>query len=209
MIVGVILIVAAAIAIVILAFVLHKKETSQEEVINKPVSEPSNPPVEVPKEEEKEPEKPKEEVVEHKFDVDNWITDVSGRVWHIDDIEDEGYLVTLYEKGDTTILPFTIDNRYSLWTIQNAEDGNMLVYGKDRRPFIFKGLLDKFHPNCPVAYCGIDYINVFTVSTGDRWWIGEEVRPANKKQIDFLFAKMKEVGYEWSDKDRKLIKIVK
>jgi hypothetical protein len=30
--------------------------------------------VEVPKEEEKEPEKPKEEVVEHKFEVGDWIT---------------------------------------------------------------------------------------------------------------------------------------
>jgi hypothetical protein len=44
----------------------------------------------------------KEEAVEegttkHKFDVDNWITDESGRVWHIDDIDDEGYLVSMYE----------------------------------------------------------------------------------------------------------------
>ena len=203
MIVGIIIIVVAVVAIGILAWKLHKKESSQEEVINKPVSEPI-PASEVPKEEEKEPEKPKEEVVEHKFDVDNWITDVSGKVWHIDDIEGNGYLVSLYEKGDVTILPFTIDNRYSLWTIQNAEDGNILVYGKDRRPFIFKGLLDKFHPNCPVAYCGIDYINVFTVSTGDRWWTDEEVMPATKQKIDYLFRKMKEAGYMWNPDTKEL-----
>lgn len=68
MIVGIIIISVAAIAIGILAFILYKKEkeSSQEEVINKPsepVSEPSTPPTdEVSKEEEKEPEKPKEEV---------------------------------------------------------------------------------------------------------------------------------------------------
>ena len=56
MIVGVIIIVVAAIAIGILAWKLHKKESSQEEVINKP-SEPT-PTDEVPKEDEK----PKEEV---------------------------------------------------------------------------------------------------------------------------------------------------
>ena len=54
---GFILIAVAAIAIGILAWKLHKKESSQEEVINKPVSQPT-PVDEVPKEDEK----PKEEV---------------------------------------------------------------------------------------------------------------------------------------------------
>jgi hypothetical protein len=35
------------------------------------------------------------------------------------------------------------------------------------------------------------------------------IAPATKEQRDTLFAKMREDGYEWSDKDRKLIKIVK
>ena len=76
MIVGIIIIAVAAIAIGILAWKLHKKESSQEEVINKslePVSQPT-PTDEVPKEEEKEPEKPKDEEVQPKFKVGDWIT---------------------------------------------------------------------------------------------------------------------------------------
>jgi len=204
MIVGIILIALAAIAIGILAFMLHKKEkASQEEVINKPVSEPSNPPVEVPKEDEKEAEKPKEEEAQPKFKVGDFVVSdyCMGRVV---DITSDAYLL---DTGQG--IPFSCEHNAHIWNIHDAKDGDILVCGKDKMPFIFKGLLDKFHPENPVAYCGIDSRDIFTISPGDGRWTDDEVQPANKEQIDFLFAKMKEAGYMWDAEKKELEEIAK
>jgi hypothetical protein len=74
-------------------------------------------------------------------------------------------------------------------------------------PFIFKGLLDKFHPECPVAYCGIGNDGTFVINTCDGWWTDEKVQPATKEQRDFLFKKMKEAGYEWDPHTKKIIEV--
>jgi len=204
MIVGIILIAVAAIAIGILAWKLHKREkTSQEEVINKPASEPSNPPVEVPKEDEKEPEKPKEEEVQPKFKVGDFVVSdyCMGRVV---EITSDAYLL---DTGQG--IPFSCEHNAHIWNINVAKDGDILVCVEDKRPFIFKGLLDKFHPENPVAYCGIVSRDLFNISSGDGWWTEDEVQPATKEQSDFLFAKMKEAGYMWDAEKKELEEIAK
>lgn len=201
MIVGIIIISVAAIAIGVLAWKLHKREkTSQEEVINKPASEPSNPPVEVPREDEKEPEKPKEEFMPEFKVGDLVVSDYCmGRVV---EITSDAYLL---DTGQG--IPFSYEHNAHIWNIHDAKDGDILVCEKDKRPFIFKGLLDKFHPENPVAYCGIDSKDVFTVSPGDGWWTDEEVQPATKEQIDYLFRKMKGAGYMWNPDTKELKEI--
>ena len=97
--------------------------------------------------------------------------------------------------------------RLRLWTVRDAKDGDALVYGHDKMPFIFKGLLDKFHPECPVAYCGIGNDGTFVINTCDGWWTDEKVQPATKEQRDLLFQKMKEAGYEWDPHTKKIIEV--
>ena len=158
MVVGIIIIVVAAIAIGILAWKLHKKESSQEEVINKP-SEPI-PVDEVQKEEEKEPEKPKEEVVEPKFK--------------------DGDILCTYECYKPKIV------------------------------FILKGTPKKHYALRYHCYYNIMY--PYFESDSKKGCLApndEDLKLATKEQRDLLFQKMEEAGYEWSDKDRKLIKIVK
>ena len=87
------------------------------------------------------------------------------------------------------------------------KDGDILVCKEDKKPFIFKGFLDKFHPDCPVAYCGIDIKDTFAVSPGDGWWTDGEVQFATKEQSDYLFQKMHEAGYEWNPDTKKLKEI--
>ena len=87
------------------------------------------------------------------------------------------------------------------------KDGDILVCKEDKKPFIFKGFLDKFHPNCPVAYCGIDTKDTFAVSSGDGWWTDDEVQFATKEQSDLLFQKMHEAGYEWNPDTKELKEI--
>lgn len=201
MIVGIIIIAVAVVAIGILAWKLHKKESSQEEVINKPVSQPT--PVEVPKEDEKEPEKPKEEEAQPKFNVGDLV--VSGYcMGRVVEITSDAYLL---DTGQG--IPFSCEHNAHIWNIHDAKDGDILVCGEDKRPFIFKGLLDKFHPENPVAYCGIDSMGIFTISSGDGWWTGEEVMPANKEQTEYLFKKIKEAGYEWNPDTKELKEIAK
>ena len=113
----------------------------------------------------------------------------------------------LYWFNDNSYLPIVDEECLYHWTIQDAKDGDVLVTKEDKRPFIFKGLLDSNHPNSPVAYCGIDSDNLFFKSTRIHWWTEEEVYPATKEQCDILFQKMHEAGYEWNAEKKELKEI--
>ena len=138
---------------------------------------------------------------EPKFNVGDWVIDNYGIVKQILSYKDgvyrhtNGYSAKIFEKW------------WRMWTIKDAKDGDVLIYGKYKRPFIFKGLLDKFHPENPVAYCGIDDSDVFVINSGDAWWTCEEVQPSAKEQRDLLFQKMKEAGYEWVTSKKELKEI--
>lgn len=106
------------------------------------------------------------------------------------------------------IISFNDQHLLKIWTIEDAKDGDILVMTKDGDPFIFKGFLDKFHPNCPVAYGGVTHDGIFDISSGDGWWDEGEISPATKVQYDLLFQKMKEAGYEW-DAEKKELKEIK
>ena len=149
------------------------------------------------------------DTVEPKFKVDDWVVyyrnDSSREVLQVYDIRDGRYYFT-----DNVHFSWSVkecDEKSHLWTIQDAKDGDILVCGKEKRPFIFKGLLDKFHLNNPVVYCGINCGNEFCIPVGISWWTDEEIEPATKEQCDFLFQKMKEAGYEW-DAEKKELKLL-
>lgn len=92
---------------------------------------------------------------------------------------------------------FPESKRNRRWNIRDAKDGDILSTVKGKRPFIFKGLLDPFHPTAPVAYCGIDADDGFFVPFGIAWWTDEDVRPATKEEKELLFNKMHSTGYVW------------
>lgn len=139
-----------------------------------------------------------------KFKVDNWITD-GENTWKIAGIRKLDYLLRSQNGDAVNIIISYVDEHFHLWSIQDAKDGDVLVCEDDKMPFIFKGLLDHHYPNCPVAYCSIDNEKEFIVCHGDSWWDDCKIEPATKEQREFLFAKMKEAGYEW-DTDKKELK---
>lgn len=70
--------------------------------------------------------------------------------------------------------------------LEKFSDGDILVCGDDKRPFIYKGMSDRFHPRCPMAYCGIGIDGTFVVNTGDGWWTDRRKRhppTANKNKL--------------------------
>lgn len=145
--------------------------------------------------------------VKPKFKVGDWITTVNdngGRVVE-NVVEFIGNKVRLVDTdGVYTICPQSWLNHYYFWTIQDAKDGDVLV---SVNPFIFRGFGDKKHPNSPVAYCGIDTQNNFISTLRETRWTTHEVHPATKKEVDFLFQKMHEAGYEWDVEKKELMKI--
>jgi len=149
---------------------------------------------------EKKGEQKLADKVEPKFKVGDWITDGNITI-QIEAIKNDCYLYC----GDCTLYSTkTADKVYHLWTIQDAKAGDVLICGVDKRPFIFKGLLDTIHPNYPVAYCGINLERDFHISLRNHWWTNDDIQPATKEQCDLLFQKMKETGYEWDAEHKQL-----
>lgn len=102
-----------------------------------------------------------------------------------------------------------------LWTIQDAKDGDVLVIQKKDVTYESIFIFNKIENNRI-----IQHLHYFTTEAGEEvcearsidgflGFVEDTVHPATKKQRDALMKAMNEVGYEWSDKDRKLIKIVK
>ena len=90
------------------------------------------------------------------------------------------------------------------WTIQDAKDGDVLVSNYDSFIVIFKGLsyleddIDRFKSYC---HCRE---GIFS-SIEDPNWCCNAFYPATKEQRDLLFQKMKEAGYKWDEKTKKLV----
>lgn len=101
-----------------------------------------------------------------------------------------------------------IDNICNHWNTNDARPGDVLI-NYHNKPFIFKGYTDKEHPGCPVAYCGINEIGNFVISTGQHWWSNEHVRPATYKERQQFFNRLKEEGYKWNAESLTLSKIQK
>jgi hypothetical protein len=124
-----------------------------------------------------------------------------------------GYELTDRNGFSTSLEYGTIDENAHLWDItKDAKDGDVLV-NDEGKPFIFKGLLDAEHPNCPVAYGGVCIncydVEEFCISERYRWWcdlIG--VKPATKEQRDALIKAMADAGYEWDAERKELKEIV-
>lgn len=157
------------------------------------------------KKDEKQGEQ-KSDKVEPKFKVGDWIINNDKRIafpTQILKIEEYGYVTS---RGYISFDKVKTD--YHLWIIQDAKEGDVLATDSGR-PFIFKGLLDMYHRESPVAYCGIAPDNYFDDNSdiNNEWWTDENVYPATKEQRDLLFQKMKEAGYEWDSEKKELRKI--
>ena len=144
--------------------------------------------------------------VEPKFKVGDWITD-NGHSYLIGyiDYDQRRYL---FEVGGYTHEPLnweyieTADNKYHLWSVQDAKDGDVLV-ASDGSIFLFKGVLDDIMVK---HYVALTTDNTVKFNKGLRhyWEVASAVQPATKKQRDLLFQKVKEAGYEWDAEKKKL-----
>ncbi len=155
---------------------------------------------------EKQGEQPTDKVepkFEPQFKVGDWITD--GYIYYkITEILDDRYIIeSKYDKRGAIL--FEYENRYHLWTIEDAKDGDVLV--NDTNIFIFHFL----NSTRLMGYCHINIDNGrFYDDIGKNecfCLIDAVVNPATKEQRDLLFRKMKEAGCEWDSEKKELKKI--
>ena len=136
---------------------------------------------------------------EHKFKVGNWITN-GHCTCQITFIDSRYWYSKSCVLGDIT----SIDKTFHLWSINDAQDGDVLA--TPNYIYIFNSI-DK-ETETVAFYCLMKKSDEH-FSFGDCK-IHDEILnsiPATKEQRDTLFAKMKEAGYEWAADTKELMEI--
>lgn len=108
-------------------------------------------------------------------------------------------------KSDYPRMEF-IENRYHLWTLEDAKDGDVLVHSKptsDDFDYIFI-----YNNTCLLQAYGYYSKKKDRTFVKDRshyycpWNMDEVIMPATKKQRDFLRSKFREIHFEWDGKNK-------
>lgn len=144
--------------------------------------------------------------IEPKFKVGDWITN-GEYTWEI--VETPlGY--TLMSQDGNTIDDTTayVDERFHLWTIKDAKNGDILA--DDYSIIIFRKIGNGTWDDVIDYHVGYNYEKIKIQSGRSHYGVAKATtfKPATKGQRGLLFQKMKEAGYNWSDKDKKIVKIL-
>lgn len=144
--------------------------------------------------------------VEPKFKVCDCVISNDGTHTYLVKERKRGTYVML-DIGDDeefNIIIETADRTGRLWTIEDAKDGDVLI-SQSGNPLIYNGNYNSLDIG---AYCGITCDGKFKVGVEKcNWTENIDIKPSTKEQRDLLFAKMKEMGYEWDGEKKELKKI--
>ena len=133
-----------------------------------------------------------EKLIQPKFKVGDWVTDGATKC-QIHFIDDTQYW---YSKNCILGSIESVDERYHLWTINDAKDGNVISYDSGWI-CIFKHIHGVWYS----SYCFITSEGEFHTGYEEHAiyaTINGNAHPATEEQCRFLFRKIKEKGYEWN-----------
>lgn len=158
---------------------------------------------------EKQGQEPKK--LKPKFKIGDWIVG-SEVIFKVAQYEDEyGYELT-----DTTgyvahsVSPDYVESNFHLWTINDAKDGDVLVCKgnikdsngiKYERICLFNNIGKAFFTLTKTS----NYVEEYDINVNIDY--PDNTIPATKEQKEILFMAMREAGYEWDNKNKKLKKI--
>ena len=156
--------------------------------------------------------------IEQKFQVGQYITDGhdSGQITEVDC---HCYKILDFTGNTNIIIPFTLQDNYHLWTIQDAKDGDVLALSWMEDDNIFEKIIifKKYHNEgvnglyngpCVEGY-GNTFMNgkmLFTdekVPYYSKTWTCN-LQPATKEQRGRLFQRIKEAGCKWNVESKTL-----
>ena len=144
-----------------------------------------------------------------KFKVGDWVVFItSGSIYQVEKKENYEYtLRNIY--GGLLCVDFSNEELIRKWTIEDAEDGNVLVHNS----FMFGDFIFIYNSTSVLqAYCYYSSErNRFIIEDrGHSYpWNMQEVTPATKEQRDTLMKAMNDAGYEWDVEKKELKKKVK
>ena len=148
------------------------------------------------------------EKIKPKFHVGDWIiSTISGCVYKIIGLSCSEYEI-MSDDYKTNLDIKIVDNNFKIWSIENAKDGDVLCTyecGEPKIVFILKGKTKK--PYVLSYHCFYNIMYSYLQDDSVKGCLApneEDVKPATKEQIDLLFQKMKESGYEWDDNKKEL-----
>lgn len=136
--------------------------------------------------------------VERKFKVGDYIVNdyCKGKVI---ELTTDAYLLDT-EQG----IPFSCEHNAHLWSIQDAKDGDVLVF--DNNVCTMGTIICKSPTSYDTkSYCRL--IDEHFIGKEENGWDSMLLVPATKEQKDFLFKRMEEEGYKWDDEHKELKKI--
>ena len=137
------------------------------------------------------------------FKVGDWVVTDYGKVSQVVSVDKDGDGYTL---DDGVYFSGSWCDMYHRWTIQDVKDGDVLT--DDKKIVIFSKFEEPTRKQCIMAYAGLDLCGKLQITkdTKDSWRLAvDRIRPANKKECDLLFAKLKDEFYEW-DACKKVLK---
>ena len=146
--------------------------------------------------------KPTDEV-KPKFNVGDWVIRSAEGFKHNTYLvtEVKGYYVCEDLKGRRVTFIFDdVHKNFKLWTIQDAEDGDVLV---SHECLVIFREIDGLNIKCFCTYHYMNYEKFYVNTLHNK----TAFYPATKEQRDLFFQKMKEAGYEWDAEKKELRKI--
>lgn len=150
----------------------------------------------------------KEEKIRAKFKVNDWIVNKNGHAFLIEAVGDNKYLFAddgyTHEKLRWEFIK-NADKRYTLWSLEVAKDGEILVHNKynviDDFDYIF--IYNKTSLLQAYGYYSKKKDRAFVEDRSHYCpWNMNEVKPATKKQRDLLAQTMKEIGCGWDAENK-------
>lgn len=146
-----------------------------------------------------------------KFKVGDWITNSVGHSFHIEAIDDNRYFFDddgyTHEKLSWEFIK-NAEEHYALWSLEDARDGDILVHNKFNTIDDFDYIFIYNKTSILRAYC-------YYSKKRDRAFVEDRshycpwsmttVKPATKKQRDFLAKKMIEIRCSWDSENKTIM----
>lgn len=151
-------------------------------------------------------------VVEPKFKIGDWICNDGNSYLIADiDLDKRRYLFEVGGYTNTFLNWESIENadkNYHLWTIKDAKEGDILVYGDKENHHVTIYMIFKSRRDEITAYT---YFHMFNYEFKFNNWCdcGQSAHPATLQQRNMLFKRIMETGFEWNSAKKELKTIEK
>ena len=155
---------------------------------------------------EKNEQKPADKI-EPRFKVGDWVIfTTSGNLYQVE--KKGNYEYTLMNNhGCSFCLSFSNEELIREWTIQDANDGDIIHFGTVTA--IFKKYIGREKCICYCSFCKDGGFEIPIENGEDNVYGCYNATPATKEQRDVLIKAMNDAGYEWDAEKKELKKNVR